>query len=303
MECRLLDIEAGAEIARAIDPNPRKANRMSEQSSVRTAVIPAGGRGTRMRPVTRVVPKEMLPIGTRPMLEYAVLEAAAAGVEEICIVVAPWKERVVREYLEGAAPEGCRLRFRIQPEPLGLMDAVGRARDVVDGRPFALLLPDNVFEGPPPLRDLSGLWREHRTSVLGLVRVAADDAGGLGDRAPLTLEPLEGGPEGAHRVSDVGAAKRALDTVASDRFTVGVGRYIFEPEVFAATEALRGSVDGELDDVQVLRRLARQGRLLGRVIRARYHDVGNPVGYWRANRRLGPAATATGDEGTPESDG
>lgn len=256
---------------------------------VRRAVIPAGGQGTRMRPLSQAVPKEMFPVGLRPMLDHTVREAAASGIERVCIVLAPEKEEVVRTYFQAVPPKGCALEYAIQPEPLGLMDAVRQARSFVEDRRFAVLLPDNLFLGRPALAQLLEVPAPEGCHVIGLVRVRGSEAEGLGARGELSLAPIDG-DDGMYRVHAIGPEKRPVVLNRDDTETwVNVGRYLFDPRIFPGIEATAATLGaGELDDLPVLNDFGARGQLLGRVVEGEYFDIGNPIGYWRANRRLGP---------------
>lgn len=257
-------------------------------AGLRRAVIPAAGLGTRLWPASRAVPKEMLPVQLRPMIEYSVAEAALSGIREICVIVAPEKQALVRSYFHAVPPRDATIEYVVQPKPLGLMEAVHRAAAFTRGEPFALLLPDNIFVGPPALAQLIEVWAEHRTDVVGLIQPSSDEIPALGPRAPLSLAPFE--DEGTFRVTAVGLQKHPLQSVRGRRSTTNVGRYIFGADVFAQIEAVEGRAGSEeLDDVPVLSELARRGRLIGRIIEGEHYDVGNPLGYWRANRRFDPA--------------
>lgn len=249
-------------------------------------MIPAAGLGTRLQPLTRYVPKEMLPVQLRPMIEYAVAEAALSGLTEICIVVAPQKDDLVRAYFRDAPLQRATIRFVVQPEPLGLMDALRCAADFVGRDPFALLLPDNVIVGSPATAQLVQAWAKYGTHVVGLIKPSPDEQSALGARARLTLTPIEG--ERDYGITAVGLEKRPLE--AAGPSITSIGRYVFGADVLADIDTVAGrSGPGELDDVPVLSELAERGRLIGRVIDGEYYDVGNPVGYWRANCRFSPA--------------
>lgn len=258
------------------------------------AVIPAGGLGTRLRPVTYGIPKEMLPVHMRPMLEYAVAEAALSGIHDICIVLAPEKEEPVRRYFEAVPPQGCSLEYVFQPQPSGLMEGIRRAADFIGKDPVAVLLPDNLFVARiPALRQLVNVWRRFGTNVVGLVTVGAEDAMALGPRGPIRADVLEGG---VYRIRAFGE-KAPARPAAGERLLVSVGRYVFAPGLLDAIRSVAASVaEGgpgrrglELDDIPILQRLVAAEALLGAVLEGEYYDVGNPVGYWRANLRFSPA--------------
>ena len=122
-----------------------------------TAVIPCGGRGTRLHPITRWLPKEILPVGLRPILYWALDEAADAGLLRAIIITNPHKpllEAAARTY-EGPLE----LEFVPQDHPRGLGDALLRARDPLAGSPFLALLPDNLFQGPNPSAAVAATFR------------------------------------------------------------------------------------------------------------------------------------------------
>lgn len=240
-----------------------------------------------MRPLSHAVPKELFPIALRPMLDYTVEEAVRSGVRAVCVVLAPEKEEPVRRYFEARPPE-CRLEYALQPQPRGLMDAVRRAASFVGDDRFAVLLPDNLFLGGTALEQLLETEAPAEAHLIGLVRTDAEGAAGLGDRGELALESV--GPEGTlFRVHAIGPEKRPLRVAAGEEGLVNVGRYLFQPDVFEAVDRVERALRAEeLDDLPVLNELGAGGRVLGRVIDAEYYDVGNPIGYWRAVRRLGP---------------
>ena len=162
-------------------------------TAIRKAVIPAAGLGTRFLPVTRSVPKELLPILDRPMLQYVVAEAAEAGITEVIVVTAPGKEGIagyfrpqpeLEERLAGnpalleRARSGARLAdvtYAIQERPLGLGHAVLTARDAVGAEPFAVILPDDIIDHTPgALSQMLAMT----AAIAGGGGSAGDDAGG-----------------------------------------------------------------------------------------------------------------------------
>ena len=148
---------------------------------VRKALIPAAGRGTRMRPVTWAVPKELLPVGTRPAIHRVVDEAAAAGLDRIGVVIGPGKE-LIRDYLETARRQGefpgLAFEYLRQEEPKGLAEAISVSRSFTDGDPFALLLPDNVLLAPEyRLAVLTELFTRSGKDVVGVLELDGGESG------------------------------------------------------------------------------------------------------------------------------
>lgn len=284
-------------------------------------LIPAAGLGTRMRPVTRVVPKELLPIGTRPMLQWCLTEALEAGFEEIGVVVREgttlvqsyvaeglWREGIHESVADAAGRTG--IEVFVQERPLGVVDAVlsaGRwVEDVEDGGGLAVLLPDNVRIAGPPLltadhlrdavRKDAALAACHRVGpearfFFGNVgRVELQDLVPAGER-PAVTELQERGP-GTFRATPEGAWRLA-PRYAVTRAWLEVAREI------ASSASLGG---GEADDVDVHRRLVEAGRLFAVPWEGTLVDAGNPAGFARAHHLLHEAGQRdrdAADQGRP----
>ena len=242
-----------------------------------TAVIPCGGRGTRLHPITRWLPKEILPVGLRPILYWTLDEAADAGLLRAIIVTNPHKpllEAAARTY-EGPLE----LEFVPQDHPRGLGDALLRARDYLAGSPFLALLPDNLFTGPNPSAAVLSTFRAAGLATVLLAEIAREDAGAKGatGRAKLRTEP-----DGALRVTDVADKGTGRFDSAGDAAAVTpIGRMAFPGGILDEFEEVGRSLPSgvELDDVPVLQRLARRDALAGVISRAGFFDVGVPEGY------------------------
>ena len=135
------------------------------------AVVPAGGLGQRLRPITSVLPKEMFPIGRHPAIEWIIAEAVTSGYTEVAVVISPHK-RIIEEYLTTCCPgltNLCRLTFLIQPEPRGLGHALFLTRGFCEGHPFAVLLPDVLVDGPQlPLLQMTTVFNDVGGAVIGI---------------------------------------------------------------------------------------------------------------------------------------
>jgi UTP--glucose-1-phosphate uridylyltransferase len=242
-----------------------------------TAVIPCGGRGTRLHPITRWLPKEILPVGLRPILHWTLDEAADAGLLRAIVVTNPHKpmlEAAARNY-EGPLE----LEFVPQDHPRGLGDALLRARDHLAGSPFVALLPDNLFQGPNPSAAVVATFRATGLATVLLAEIAAAEAAtkGATGRARLRSEP-----DGSLRVTDVADKKSGrFDTAGEETAVTPIGRLAFPGGILEEFEEVaRGLPSGvELDDVPVLQRLARRNALAGVISRATFFDVGVPEGY------------------------
>ncbi|MDR7465402.1 MAG: sugar phosphate nucleotidyltransferase [Armatimonadota bacterium] len=245
------------------------------------AVIPAAGVGSRLRPVTEAVPKEMFPIGRYPAIEWVLAEAVASGCTEIAVIVSPAK-RVIEEYLA----EGCagsagawRLSFLMQEEPRGLGHALLLARGFSEGQPLAVLLPDDIYDAaPPPLVQMAAEFAALGGAMFALAEEAGEHAGRYGR---LDLRPLRGP---VYQVNGVGPRGPAPAQVL-----VGAGRYLLVPEVLEHAARLAGEPRcGELDDGAILARMIAAGSPVhGFHVQGPRFDVSTPEGYVAAWQRFG----------------
>ncbi|MBN2112801.1 MAG: UTP--glucose-1-phosphate uridylyltransferase [Acidimicrobiia bacterium] len=252
---------------------------------VPVAVIPAAGRGTRMRPATRSVPKALLPVVDRPVIQWIVEEGMRAGVTEFVVVVSPGVDDLLYSHFEGMEGleelkgfAGITLNWVVQEQARGLGHAVLQAREAVDYRPFFCLLGDNLVV---PGRDHLAAMAE------------ASDGRSVVCLRPLADEDLE-----RYGVAEVGATlaervvevKGAVEKPGRDRAPsrLGfVGRYLFTPEVFPLLAGLSPGYGGEIQLTDAIARLGETGRCLGWVADEDLLDVGNPSGYLEASTALG----------------
>ena len=242
-----------------------------------TAVIPCGGLGTRLHPITRWLPKEMLPVALRPVLHWALDEAAEAGLLRAIIITNPHKpmlEVVARSY-----PGPLDLEFVPQDHPRGLGDALLRARDPLGDSPFVALLPDNLFRGPNPTSAV--LAAHHRTGLATvlLAEISREEAVSKGATGRARIERTG---DGTLRVVDLAdKGKGRFDTEGQAVAVTPIGRVVFGGDVLEEFEEVGRTLPegAELDDVPVMQRLARRGALGGVVSEARFFDVGVPEGY------------------------
>jgi UTP--glucose-1-phosphate uridylyltransferase len=245
-----------------------------------TAVVPCGGLGTRLHPITRWIPKEMLPVGLKPVLYWTLDEAADAGLLRAIIITNPHKpmlEVVARGY-----PGPLELEFVPQDHPRGLGDALLRAKDELAGSPFVTLLPDNLFQGPNPTAALMATYRATRLPTGLRAEIAQEDANAKG---PTGRAAVRNAPDGSLRVTGLADKGAGRFTTAGEQVAMTpIGRMAFPADIFNEFEEVgRGLGPGvELDDVPVLQRLARRDALAGVVSPARFFDVGIPEGYREA---------------------
>ena len=237
-----------------------------------TAVIPCGGRGTRLAARYPDTAKELLPVAGKPLLQWALEEAAAAGLDRVVVVTSPTKPEI-RKFLSDRPTVRLSVTLVTQPEPRGLGDAVACARELVGDDDVAVLLPDNLFP------------RTHAPAIAPVL--AARRATGLAAVLLAELPPATGatGRATGHRRSD---GLWRVEAVAAKGSGIGglspIGRMVFGPDVFERWERLRSGLaaGAELDDVPLLHALAARGDLVGVPLDGPFYDAGVPEGYTSA---------------------
>jgi UTP--glucose-1-phosphate uridylyltransferase len=252
--------------------------------SIDVAVIPAAGRGTRMRPATRVVPKALITVVDRPAIQYAVEEAARAGAKEAIVVVDLDAGHLIAQHFSLGGPlpglEDIRVRPVVQEEPLGLGHAVYEAAEMVSDRSFFCLLSDNIVRpGADVLRDMAVGSNDGGVSVVCLRSYPDEFLTRYGFVVPTS--EVEGG------YLDVGGAveKPGVENAPSNLGLVG--RYVFTPEVFSILDKTDPGYGGEIQLTDAINELGKRGRLRGFVAEAELLDTGNPQGLLQATKVLG----------------
>ncbi|MCU0621840.1 MAG: sugar phosphate nucleotidyltransferase [Gemmatimonadales bacterium] len=250
-----------------------------------TAVIPCGGLGRRLRPITNWVPKEMLPVGLKPLLYWALDEAAGAGLLRVVMVVNPHKpivEAAARQY-QGPLD----LEFVPQPAFRGLGDALRAAREQLAGAPFVLLQPDQLFDGPNVTAALLAGHRASRLPTVLLGEVRQQDAVHVGAFGRAEVEAAPDGTTRVTRLEARGSSQARFDTGGAATALAPVGRVVYPGDVFELLdeEAAVLPRGAELDDRGALQRLAAAHRLAAVITAARCYDIGVPEGYQDAVSR------------------
>jgi len=247
------------------------------------AVVPAAGLGQRLSPITKVLPKEMFPIGHYPAIEWVIAEAVASGCTEVAVVVSPGK-RIVKDYLTTCCPdlaEHCHLAFVVQPEPLGLGHALWLAREFCQGYPFAVLLPDDLVAGQPlALQQMAPVFESTGGAVFAITRELAENAHRYGR---LELQPVD------ERVYQVTAILPRTTPAKAASQLMGLGRYLFSPECLDyAALLLDQPRTSELDDGMIFQHMLDIDEPVHGVhITGQRYDISNPDGYIAAWQRLG----------------
>ncbi len=281
---------------------------------VRKAVFPVAGLGTRMLPMTRAVPKELLPVADRPLVQYAVEEAMAAGISELVFVTdrsgpalkahfGPLAELAGRietgpggEPLDAAralVPPDVRLVFVPQERPLGLGHAVWCARDAIGDAPFAVLLPDDLMV-PGCLADLVETFHAHGTggTAGGAAGIVAVEEVPHRDTARYGIVDVGGAAGPASPIASV-VEKPAPEEAPSNLAIVG--RYVFDASIMAILETTRPGAGGEIQLTDAIAVLASSGVVLASRFRGERYDCGNRAGWLRASVALALAGASPDD--------
>ena len=259
---------------------------------VRHCVIPAAGLGTRFLPATKALPKELLPVLDRPVLQWGVEEAVAAGIETMVVVIARGKEllaqhfepapelesvlqrRGKREELEAVkrTEQLASFAYVYQSNPAGLGHAVLQARPVVQDRPFACLLPDDVSWGAtrPILAQLVEAYREHRTPILALMRVPKHEISRYGS---VAIAESRGK---LHRIR--GMVEKPTPEEAPSDLAI-MGRYVLTPAVMEALERTGPGAGGEIQLTDWIAGALAEGEVWGLEFVGELLDVGTPEGW------------------------
>lgn len=252
--------------------------------SIDVAVIPAAGRGTRMRPATRVVPKALLTVVDRPAIQYAVEEAARAGAKEAIVVVDLDAGHLIAQHFSLGGPlpglEDIRVRPVVQEEPLGLGHAVYEAAEMVADRSFFCLLSDNIVRpGKDVLTDMAAGSNDGEVSVMCLRRLSDEFLSKYGVVVPSSEEE--------HGYLDIqGAVEKPGVEAAPSRLGL-VGRYLFTPEVFSILNKTDPGYGGEIQLTDAINELGSRGRLRGFIAEKDLLDTGTPEGLLKATKVLG----------------
>jgi len=283
---------------------------------VRKAVFPAAGFGTRFLPATKAMPKEMMPVVDKPLIQYAVEEAAEAGIEQMIIITGRNKraiedhfdrvpeleqellargKRDLYEALHSATPEGVNFIFIRQSEQLGLGHAVLCAQPVVGDEPFAVILADDLIDAQPGVtRQLVQAYEKHGASVLAVQDVPLEDTSRYGI---VSATPLDGPLE---RVT--GMVEKPKPSEAPSTLAV-VGRYVLRPEIFAELATTGRGSGGEIQLTDAIARRIRHGEVLAHRFTGTRYDCGSKDGFLAANiafaRKQGILAPRRADD--PES--
>lgn len=270
--------------------------------TIRKAIIPAAGLGTRFLPATKAQPKEMLPIVDKPAIQYIVEEAIASGIEDIIIVTGRNKRAIEDHFdksfeLEWMLQEKGKsellaivhdistmvdIHYIRQKEPLGLGHAVLCARKFIGNEPFAVLLGDDIIQSEPPcLTNMIDLYNEHRTSVISVQEVPWEDVDKYGIVSPAASGPSDSSLYLSNHLPIADLVEKPEREKAPSNLAV-IGRYIIEPEIFDILERSQPGRGGEIQLTDALKVLNAKKSMMAYRLQGRRYDIGDKFGYIEA---------------------
>ena len=268
-------------------------------AKVRKAVFPAAGLGTRFLPATKAQPKEMLPLVDKPLIQYGVEEAIHSGVQNIIIVTGRGKSAIEDHFdvsfeLENlletrnkkdllatvrAVSDMINVAYVRQKEALGLGHAVLRARELVAGEPFAVILSDDVIDADTPaLRQLLDVYEFYGAPVVALMEVPRDNISAYG---VVDAEAVghSTGNDRLYRIRNLVEKPKAAD--APSNLAI-IGRYVLTPELFDSLEAIGPGSGGEIQLTDGLKHLLRSRPIYGYRFEGTRYDAGDKLGFLKA---------------------
>ena len=261
------------------------------------AVFPAAGLGTRFLPATKALPKEMLPLVDKPIIQYGVEEALAAGCDQIIIVTGRGKtaiedhfdtsyelEKILEEKKKTDLLKIVRkisdmiyIGYVRQKEALGLGHAVLTARELVGNEPFAVLLPDDVIDAEVPvLKQMMRVFEQTQSSVIATQIVEGEAISAYG---VLDVKPADGKQGRLYEVLDM-VEKPPLEQAPSNLAIIG--RYILTPAIFPILEKTQTGKGGELQLTDGIRTLLKHEKVYAYVYEGKRHDAGDKLGFLKA---------------------
>jgi UTP--glucose-1-phosphate uridylyltransferase len=262
---------------------------------IRKAIIPAAGFGTRFLPATKAMPKEMLPIVDKPIIQYVVEEAVASGIEDI-VIVTGWHKRSIEDHFDypfelekrlieaGKEEQAEQVRkiaemanfiYVRQKGPYGNGTPILNAKSVIGNEPFAILWGDEfIYSNPPRLKQMVDVWEKYQVPNVSAVRVPQEDVSKYGIAEVTDVAP------GLFKINSI-VEKPKIEDAPSN--LAGHGAYIMPPRLFEILEQTKTGKDGELwlsDAISVLAK--EQDVYAVEIQNGKYYDTGNKLEYLKA---------------------
>ena len=259
--------------------------------TIRKAIFPAAGLGTRFLPATKASPKEMLPLVDKPLIQYAIEEAVNSGIESVLIItgrdksaiedhfdISPELEHNLREKgkdelfeMVRRISDIARISYTRQKQALGLGHAIYQAKDFAGGDPFAALLPDDIVDAEvPALQQMIDVFEKYNAPVIATMQVEGEAISRFGAIDAEEVEP------GVYKVNDM-VEKPPLSEAPSDLAIIG--RYIFTPDIFGAIERTQPGAGGEIQITDAMRLLLAERPLYAVKLDGVRHDAGDKLGF------------------------
>ncbi|MBK6750977.1 MAG: UTP--glucose-1-phosphate uridylyltransferase GalU [Pyrinomonadaceae bacterium] len=260
-------------------------------NKIRKAVFPAAGLGTRFLPATKASPKEMLPLVDKPLIQYAIEEAVASGIESILIITGRDKSAIENHFdisfeLEQlliekgkdamfkqirAISDIAQISYTRQKQALGLGHAIYQAKDFVGSDPFAALLADDIVDADvPALKQMIDVYNKYESPVIATMQVEGESISRFGVIDAEEIEP------NVYRIRDM-VEKPSFADAPSDLAIIG--RYIFTPDIFEAIERTPPGAGGEIQITDAMRLLLCERPFYAVKLDGRRHDAGDKLGF------------------------
>ncbi|MCC6195583.1 MAG: UTP--glucose-1-phosphate uridylyltransferase GalU [Burkholderiales bacterium] len=275
------------------------------------AVFPVAGLGSRFLPATKASPKEMLPVVDKPLIQYAVEEAAAAGITDMIFITGRNKRAIedhfdkayeletelalrnksaLLESVQAATPRGINCIYIRQSEALGLGHAVLCAAPVVGDQPFAVILADDLIDAQVPvMKQMVEVASREKVSAIGVMEVPADDIGSWG-----IVETA--GSDAAARVAAISRVVEKPKPGTTPSTLAVVGRYVLTPAIFEHLRSIQAGAGGEIQLTDAIARLLAHERVVAYRFEGRRYDCGRKQGYLEATVDFGLRHAETGAE-------
>ena len=260
-------------------------------------ILPVAGLGTRNLPATKAIPKEMLPIIDKPIIQYGIEEALTAGIEEIIFIVSPAKSSIKEHFdrsedlekilearnkqeelsvIRSILPKGVSCSYIVQHEALGLGHAVLSAKDVIGDEPLAVILPDDLIKstGDGCLKQMVKIYDKKQGSIIAVENVPRENTGRYG------IVSIEKGSGNPYKVIDIVEKPNPEEAPT----TLGVvGRYILEPELFAILDNTSKGHGGEIQLTDAIKTLLEVKDVYAYEFKRKRFDCGSKLGLLEAN--------------------
>ncbi|HEY7674641.1 MAG TPA: UTP--glucose-1-phosphate uridylyltransferase GalU [Burkholderiales bacterium] len=276
---------------------------------VTKAVFPVAGMGSRFLPATKASPKEMMPIVDKPLIQYAVEEAVAAGITDMIFITGRNKRAIeddfdkayeieaelaargkteLLEIIQSVIPKSVNCIYIRQTEPLGLGHAVLCARAAVNDEVFAVILADDLIDGTPPaLQQMTEIFERHQSSLLAVQRIPREQTRQYGI---VRTEPIAQDLERVLEIVEKPKPEEAPSTLAV------VGRYVLTPRIFHHLAQIKPGAGSEIQLTDGIAALLREDRVLAYSFKGTRYDCGSKLGYLKATVAYGRKHPETGKE-------